>query len=61
MWVEYGVSVRNATLAESIAMRNLQAQQRQPLANAELPNTHYDGPTRYDLIKQANEFVAQAV
>ena len=37
VWVIPGVSIRNVTLAEAIALRNLQAAQRAPLPYAELP------------------------
>ncbi len=59
IWVEYGISVRSATLAESIAIRNQQAKDREPLAVAELANTHYSGKTDWNLVSAANEFVAQ--
>lgn len=36
-WVEYGVSIRDLTLAEAIVMRNQQATRRERLAYAELP------------------------
>ncbi len=59
-WVEEGVSIRNLTIAESIAFRNDQAKQREPLAYAEDFALIFNGPlpNRYDLIKQAHEFVA---
>ena len=61
VWVEYGVSVRNATLQESIAMRNFQAQHREPIASAEIPGLIWDGPPQhYDLIRQANQFAEQS-
>lgn len=57
-WVEYGVSVRDLTLAESIKARNEQAALREPLAYAELPGIVYSGPTNYALIRAAHEFAA---
>ena len=44
-WVEYGVSIRDLSLAESISARNQQAQMREPLANAELPGVIFQPPT----------------
>jgi hypothetical protein len=43
-WVEYGVSIRDLTLAESIAARHRQAQLREPLAVAELPTLRFEPP-----------------
>ena len=60
IWVEVGVSVRDLSIAESIAFRNQQAAVREPLVNAEIPGLVFDGTTRYDLIKQANEFATRA-
>jgi hypothetical protein len=68
VWVEYGVSVRSATIAESIAYRNEQARVREPLANAEIPGLVFEIPPsavldlrkRLDLIRAANDFVSQA-
>ena len=40
-WVEFGVSIRDLTLAEAIAARNKQASEREPLADAELPGIIY--------------------
>lgn len=61
-WVEYGVSVRDLTLAESISRRNEQSARREPLAYAEIPGLVYRGPIPQDyaLILQANKFVAEA-
>jgi hypothetical protein len=42
VWVEYGVSIRNLTLAESIAARNDQASRREPLPFAEIPGIKYE-------------------
>ena len=41
-WVEYGVSIRDVTLAEAIALRNAQAARRVELAYAELPGLVYE-------------------
>lgn len=41
-WVEYGVSVRDLTLAESIAARNEQARLAEPLPFAELPGLVFE-------------------
>jgi hypothetical protein len=60
-WVEYGVSVRDLTLAESIAARNVQAKNREPLAYAEIPGLVFNGPipTDYSLIRAAHQLCAQ--
>jgi hypothetical protein len=66
VWVEFGVSVRDLTLAESIARRNQQAAIREPLAFAELPNCVYRPAERnqaahrqgYDLVREANQFAS---
>lgn len=44
-WVEVGVSIRDLTLAESIAARNEQARLREPLAYAEIHGLRFDPPT----------------
>jgi hypothetical protein len=44
-WVEEGVSIRNLTLAESIAARNEQAKRREPLEYAEIHGLRYDPPS----------------
>ncbi len=41
-WVEYGVSIRDLTIAEAIAARNQQASLREPLAYAEIPGLHFE-------------------
>ena len=68
VWVEYGISVRSATLAESIAFRNQLAAERDPIPSAELPGLIYQPPAtdhntdRYSLIQQANQLIcAQAI
>lgn len=43
-WVEYGVSVRDLTLAESIAARSQQAKDREPLPYAEVFGLRFDPP-----------------
>lgn len=43
-WVEYGVSVRDLTLRESIVARNEQARLRAPLPLSELPNVVFESP-----------------
>jgi hypothetical protein len=65
-WVEYGVSIRDLTLAESIAARNQQARESEPLASSELPGLTFKPPVstassqaqRYRLVQAANQFVA---
>ena len=43
-WVEYGVSVRDLSLKESIAARNEQARLAEPLPFAEIPGIKFDPP-----------------
>lgn len=65
-WVEYDQTIRNLTLAESIAARNEQAQKRQELAWVELPGLTFKQPAnancsahqRAQLIFEANRFCA---
>lgn len=41
-WVEYGVSVRDLSVAEAIQARNEQASLREPLPFAEIPGLKFD-------------------
>jgi hypothetical protein len=41
-WVDYGVSIRDLTLAESISARNQQAALREPLEYSELFGLRYE-------------------
>jgi hypothetical protein len=67
-WVEEGVSIRNLTLAESIAARNEQARHAEPLPFAEIPGLRFEptlsgtAATRRErlLTWQAHEFVMNA-
>lgn len=67
-WVEEGVSIRNLTLAESIAARNEQARVAEPLPFAEIPGLRFEptssgaAATRRErlLTWQAHEFVMNA-
>lgn len=67
-WVEYGLSVRSLTLAESIAARIEHAQRAEPIAHAELPGLMFEPPSidraksyeRRQLVFAANRFVAEA-
>ena len=65
-WIQFGVSVRDLTLAESIVARNHQAHDRVPLPMAEQPGIVYR-PAEKDvagyrqeirLMRDANEFAA---
>jgi hypothetical protein len=64
-WVEYGISVRDLTLAESIAARNKQAAERAPAPSVELPGIVFEQPAsavassmdRFALIRAANEMM----
>ena len=42
IWVDYGVSIRDLNLQESISRRNQQAKDREPLADAEIPGLKYE-------------------
>jgi hypothetical protein len=67
-WVEYGISVRSLTVAESIAARNDQASRREPLPFAEIPGIKFVPPVsgvqatgrEGMLLWQAHDFVMQA-
>ena len=68
-WVEFGVTIRDLTLAESIAARNQQAAEREPLAHAELPGITFKPPIgaqaahmiECERALEANEFFTAAV
>ena len=68
-WVEFGVSIRDLTIAESIASRNQAAAEREPLAYAELPGLTFDPPSNQAagnrreqmLAFQANKFFTETV
>lgn len=59
-WVETGKTVRDLSLAESIAKRNEQAKNAEPLAYAEVAGLTFKGPipNDFNLIRQAHEFCA---
>jgi hypothetical protein len=69
-WVVENKTIRDLTLAESIAARNHQAKTRTPLASSEIPGLKYDPPTkdnnphfrreRTELLIAAREFAMQA-
>jgi hypothetical protein len=44
-WVEVGVSIRDLTLAESIAARTQQAKDREPLPYSEVHGLRFDPPS----------------
>lgn len=62
VWVKYALTVRDATLAESIQMRNEQAKLREPMALSELHGLRYEPSLSgkestqrgYTLIREAN-------
>ena len=64
-WVEFGVTLRDLTLAEAISARNRQASLREPLPFAELPGLLYEaasgkeGAARIERVMamEANRFV----
>lgn len=57
-WVEYGVSIRDLTLAESIGRRNQQAQLREPLAYSELFGLRFEPPANAcDALRSCGEMV----
>jgi len=43
-WVEYGVSIRDLSLQESIEARNKQSKEREPLPLSEIPGIKFDPP-----------------
>ena|ERR1700748_2850071 len=45
-WVEYGVSIRDLTLAEAIQARSQQAKDREPLPLAEIHGLKYEPASR---------------
>jgi hypothetical protein len=63
-WVEFGVSIRDLSLPESIAKRSEQATMREPLEWAECPGLIYRADERnqaqtrqgYELVRAANQF-----
>ena len=67
-WVEFGVSVRDLTLAESIAARNEKSRRREPIPFAELPGVVYRVAQRNEaglrlekqLAAEANQFARLA-
>lgn len=67
--MEYGVSLRDLTLAEAIAARNQEAKRREPLPYAEIPGLVYEPGTsgaasnrqELALAAQANRFFEQAL
>jgi hypothetical protein len=62
IWVNSS-TIRDCTLAESIAMRNQQAQTREPLCCAEMPGLIFRPPAgasnRYDLVRAANLYASR--
>jgi len=67
-WVEFGVSVRDLSLAEAIAARSQQAKPHDPLPFAELPNCIFRWPGHEGEIHrermhaiEANQFAAMSV
>ena len=67
-WVIFGESIRDLTLAESIAARNHQAAERETLPEAEIPGVTFQPPQyatkeiseMYQLVQQANALVANS-
>jgi hypothetical protein len=55
-WVEQGVSVRNLTLAESVAARATQEKVYDPLPYSEIPGIKFSGSTDYALVADAHKF-----
>ena len=68
-WVQFGETVRDLSLAESISARNQQAAEREPLAYAELPGITFKPPIGAQAAHmievrrafEANEFFTAAV
>jgi len=63
-WVQYGVSIRDLTIAEAIAARNEQARTAEPLPLAELPGLKVSNLPHYsaeiELSQAANKFAFEA-
>lgn len=67
-WVAQGESIRDLTIAESIAKRNEQAKQREPLPLAEIHGLRFEPPSNalapsraaYELMQRANAFCGMA-
>jgi hypothetical protein len=64
-WVEYGISIRDLTIAEAIMARNDQARSAEPLPLAELPGLRMIDLPGYseeiELSRQANKFAFEAI
>lgn len=68
-WVEYGISIRDLTIAEALAKRNEQAAIREPLAAAEIPGLIYEpcasavaaDRQSHALVGAANQYLAEYV
>ncbi len=64
-WVEPNRTIRDLTLAESIALRSDAAHLAEPLPMAEIPGVHYkpqegkQSPFPHALIRQANMLASQ--
>jgi hypothetical protein len=64
-WVEFGVSIRDLNLTESITKRNQQAKDRDPLPYAEIPGLIYQSSDKQALQQeialsnQANQYFQQ--
>jgi len=67
-WVEVGKSIRDLSLTESIAARNKQASEREPLCSSEIPGIVYQPASTgieshrhgFMLTREANEFYLNA-
>ena len=57
-WVEFGVSLRDLTLAEAIAARNRQASLREPLPFAELPGLLYEAASGKECAARVERLMA---
>ncbi len=53
-WVEEGVSIRDLTLAESIAARVVKAKLREPLPYAELHGVRFEPPAGAEMAHRAS-------
>ena len=57
-WVDVGVSVRDLTLAESIAARAQQAKDREPLPYAEIHGLRFAAPERSTATARQSKLLA---
>jgi hypothetical protein len=70
-WIEFGISIRDLTLAEAIAARNAQAKLQEAFPLTEIPGLRYEAPEtkrdsefwekRVEAIRATGAFVSNAI